>query len=143
MLGGLNPVKWIDDLLPEMLWLGMLNNDHGHRRGVQLAEALATAADRAMAPHTKVFAVASEYSSIASDRWADIIRLISTDSANVGTYGLSRRPTTLSTKWSMDFWRDKRRWPRIWLPARLCGRRISHLSSYAQWSTSGSRSGGS
>jgi hypothetical protein len=38
MLGGLNPVKWIDDLLPEMLWLGMLNNDHGHRRGVQLAD---------------------------------------------------------------------------------------------------------
>jgi hypothetical protein len=80
MLGGLNPVKWIDDLLPEMLWLGMLNNDHGHRRGVQLAEALATAADRALAPHTKVFAVASAYSSIPSDRWADIIRLISTDS---------------------------------------------------------------
>jgi hypothetical protein len=80
MLGGLSPVKWIDDLLPEMLWLGMLNNDHGHRRGVQLAEALATAADRALAPHTKVFAVASAYSSIPSDRWADIIRLISTDS---------------------------------------------------------------
>jgi nicotinic acid phosphoribosyltransferase len=50
MLGRLNPVKWIDTLLPEVLWLGMLNNDHGHRRGIRLAEALATAADRAMAP---------------------------------------------------------------------------------------------
>ena len=37
MLGTLNPVKWIDDLLPEMLWLGMLNNDHGHRRGIRVA----------------------------------------------------------------------------------------------------------
>lgn len=53
MPGRLNPVKWIDALLTEVLWLGMLNNDHGHRRGIQLAEALATAADRAMAPHTK------------------------------------------------------------------------------------------
>ena len=34
MLGRLNPVKWIDALLPEVLWLGMLNNDHGHRRGI-------------------------------------------------------------------------------------------------------------
>jgi hypothetical protein len=80
MLGTLNPVKWIDNLLPEMLWLGMLNNDHGHRRGVQLAEALAKVADQAMAPHTKVFAIASTYSSIPSHRWTDIIRLISTDS---------------------------------------------------------------
>ena len=80
MLGRLNPVKWIDALLPEVLWLGMLNNDHGHRRGIQLAEALATTVDRAMAPHTKVFAIASAYSSIPSERWTEIIRLISTDS---------------------------------------------------------------
>lgn len=80
MLGRLNPVKWIDTLLPEVLWLGMLNNDYGHRRGIPLAEALATAADRAMAPHTKVFAIESAYSSIPSERWGEIIRLVSTDS---------------------------------------------------------------
>lgn len=78
MLGSLNPVKWIDDLLPEMLWLGMLNNDHGHRRGIQVAEELAKAADRATASeHRKAFAMTSAYSSIPSERWPEVIRLIS------------------------------------------------------------------
>lgn len=80
MLGRLNPVKWIDTLLPEVLWLGMLNNDHGHRHGIQLAEALATAADRATAPNTKVFGIASAYSSISSERWSEINQLISAHS---------------------------------------------------------------
>jgi hypothetical protein len=80
MLGSLNPVKWIDALLPEVLWLGMLNNDHGHRRGIQLAEALARPPTEPWPPHTKVFAIASAYSSITSERWTEIIRLISTDS---------------------------------------------------------------
>jgi hypothetical protein len=79
-LGRLNPVTWIDTLLAEVLWLGMLNNDHGHRRGIQLAAALAKAVDRAMAPHTKVFALASAYSSIPCERWTEIIRLVRTDS---------------------------------------------------------------
>ena len=90
MLGTLNPVKWIDDLLPEVLWLGMLNNDHGHRRGIQLAEALAKATDRTMATHTNVFAIASAYSSIPSERWPEIIRLISTDS--IGELQRTLRP---------------------------------------------------
>lgn len=80
MLGNLNPVKWIDALLPEVLWLGMLNNGHGHRRGIQLGEALATAADRAMAPHTNVFAIASASSSIPIERWTEITQLVSADS---------------------------------------------------------------
>jgi hypothetical protein len=35
-LGSLNEVSWVDDLLPELLWLGMLNDRHGLRAGVSL-----------------------------------------------------------------------------------------------------------
>jgi hypothetical protein len=76
MLGQLQYVKWIDDLLPEVLWLGMLNNDHGLRRGVQLAKELSTAADRVMAPHPHIFARTSTYSSIPSEQWPKIVELI-------------------------------------------------------------------
>jgi hypothetical protein len=78
MLGTLNPVKWIDDLLPEMLWLGMLNNDHGHRRGTQVAAELAQAVDRTIASEQrKAFAMTSAYSSIPSEQWPEVIRSIS------------------------------------------------------------------
>jgi hypothetical protein len=82
MLGQLQYVKWIDDLLPEVLWLGMLNNDHGLRRGVQLAKKLSTAADRVMAPHPHVFARTSTYSSIPSEQWPKIVELISPTALN-------------------------------------------------------------
>lgn len=77
MLGPLNSVKWIDDLLPEMLWLGMLNEDHGHREGTRLAKELATAVDHVMRPHGKMFALVSAYSSIPTESWQQIITKLS------------------------------------------------------------------
>ena len=58
MLHRLNPVKWIDTLCPRCCGSNAEQRSR-HRRGIQLAKVEATAADRAMAPHTKVFARAS------------------------------------------------------------------------------------
>ena len=43
-LGQLGEVRWVNDLVPELLWLALLSERHGRERGVDLARRLALAA---------------------------------------------------------------------------------------------------
>jgi hypothetical protein len=35
-LGPLSEVRWVDDVLPELLWLALLNHQHGWKDGADL-----------------------------------------------------------------------------------------------------------
>ena len=36
-LGPLDEVRWVNDLVPELVWLTLLSDRHGRKRGVDLA----------------------------------------------------------------------------------------------------------
>jgi hypothetical protein len=54
-LGNLHEVKWVDVPLPELLWLGLLNHQHGLKRGAELAIEVARAAAAEIKSDTKVW----------------------------------------------------------------------------------------
>lgn len=61
-LGPIGEVRWVNDLVPELLWVGLLNDEHGLKTGADLTLRLAKAAVRVRASETREwFAVASAY----------------------------------------------------------------------------------
>jgi hypothetical protein len=42
--GSLEEVSWVSTIIPEISWLGLIQYQHGHRRGVELITAMARAA---------------------------------------------------------------------------------------------------
>jgi hypothetical protein len=54
-LDALREVKWIDVLLPELLWLALLNHQHGLMRGAELAVAVARVGVTTILPAKKVW----------------------------------------------------------------------------------------
>jgi hypothetical protein len=57
----LTPTGWLDDLLPEMLWIALLNSRFGFKRGAELAVGLAKAAASCTSGAKGAFAFISEY----------------------------------------------------------------------------------
>ena len=45
-IGKFHEVKWVDYILPELLWLGLLNEFHGLKLGAELGLSLANAANK-------------------------------------------------------------------------------------------------
>jgi hypothetical protein len=45
--GSLGEVRWVEDVVPELLWLGLLQDMHGYERAVELGVRLCTEAHRA------------------------------------------------------------------------------------------------
>jgi len=78
-LGAINEVSWVDDLLPELLWLGMLNQRHGLRVGASLGSALPKATDSVLGQHDKWLQLTSQYATVPVESWARIIEVLDPD----------------------------------------------------------------
>jgi hypothetical protein len=79
-LGSINEVSWVDDLLPELLWLGMLNDRHGLREGARLAAALPRTVDAVLeGRHDRWLQLTSQYSGVPVACWERIIEVLDSD----------------------------------------------------------------
>jgi hypothetical protein len=65
---GLMETRYIDNGLPEVIWIGLLTNKYGYRRGIELATELGKIAfaHRGTTKHVN-FALASSYSALAAE----------------------------------------------------------------------------
>jgi len=62
---GFSEILWTDKLVPELLWLGLLNDAHGLQAGADLAISLAKAATKTWKNgHKKLFASTSSFSAL-------------------------------------------------------------------------------
>jgi hypothetical protein len=73
-IGKFETVRWQLPVLPELLWLALLNATHGIRIGAELALAPALAASRII-PH-KWFAPASAYSSLSDPQKMEVLEIL-------------------------------------------------------------------
>lgn len=66
-------VKWLDQILPEILWLGLLNARHGEVRGAELGLAVAKAAEKiAKPPPNTWFGLSTAYSALGVEGAAEL-----------------------------------------------------------------------
>ena len=74
MIGPLQEISWVKTILPELLWIALLQNHHGHRRGVELVTVLARTS-RKFSSSTKlqIFGAISSFMKL-SDTEKDNIR---------------------------------------------------------------------
>jgi hypothetical protein len=74
-LGELSEVAWIDDILPELLWLGILNDAYGLKGGVQLAVSLAKSVRAVVGGYPRI-SLTSIYSDLSTDQWSTCIEAV-------------------------------------------------------------------
>lgn len=69
LLGPMRDVSWVNSMIPELCWLGLLHQRYGHRRAIELATTLARNARLALPsePH-HVFAAASEFNQLSNEQ---------------------------------------------------------------------------
>jgi hypothetical protein len=68
ILGPIGEVSWIKTILPELLWIALIHNLHGHRRAVEIITAFSRSARNVnVKPNfaRKWFAAASDYTSLS------------------------------------------------------------------------------
>lgn len=76
MIGSLQEVSWVRSIIPEILWIGLIQLQHGHRNGVHLITSMARLAREgrrsdADAP-SEIFATASSFLKLSCPEWADL-----------------------------------------------------------------------
>jgi hypothetical protein len=60
-------VSWRDQGLPELLWIGLLNDEYGHSKGTELALAVARACTQVVKqPSPTIFAFTSAYATLST-----------------------------------------------------------------------------
>lgn len=69
----LGETSWLDDLLPELLWIGLMNAKFGKKRGAELCVELASAAAACSSDAPGAFAFISEYSRLQSSEQERVI----------------------------------------------------------------------
>ena len=75
--GSLTEVRWIDCILPELFWLGILNDYYGLRDGTRLALALAQVADKIYFTDKKIlFASTTAYSELTEQQKNEVVNAI-------------------------------------------------------------------
>lgn len=80
-LGPLQEVGWLDYSLPELLWLGILNERCGLEKGADLAVSLAKAAEKAYASENKKWvAPVSFYNILSSEQKNDVLNALNRSS---------------------------------------------------------------
>jgi len=73
MLGPLQEVSWVNTIIPEVSWIGLIQYQHGHRRGVEIITSFArTARSVGSGGSRKTFAAASSYSEVSGPEWAQL-----------------------------------------------------------------------
>jgi len=73
MIGPLQEVSWVNTMIPEVSWIGLIQDQHGHRRGVELITSFArTARSVRTGGSRNIFAATSSYSDISGPEWAQL-----------------------------------------------------------------------
>src|ERR1017187_5533062 len=73
-LGQPSHISWVDTIIPEVIWIGLLHEKFGQQQGIELALDLARAADKAIEQKgASFFAAASEYLKLNVEQKAAII----------------------------------------------------------------------
>ena len=73
MLGSLQEVSWVNTIIPEVSWIGLIQYQHGHRRGVELVTSMArTARSVRSGAKRQIFAAASSYSEVSGPEWVQL-----------------------------------------------------------------------
>lgn len=73
MLGPLQEVSWVNTIIPEVSWIGLIQYQHGHRRGVELVASLARSARSVRsAAARQIFAAASSYLELSALEWGQL-----------------------------------------------------------------------
>ena len=81
-LGPLGEVQWVNDLVPELVWLALLSDRHGRERGVELARLLALAAvDARAGKSASWFALASAYARLSALEQEAVVARLEKDGA--------------------------------------------------------------
>jgi len=73
-LRNVQTIKWQVPILPELLWLALLNSTYGTRTGPELAVALASSASKLV--QQKWFAPASAYDSLLSEQKTELLQVL-------------------------------------------------------------------
>ncbi len=73
MIGPLQEVSWIKTVIPEILWIGLIQTFHGHRKGVDLITSIARSA-RAIWPNaqSRIFGATSAYKELSEKAWEQL-----------------------------------------------------------------------
>lgn len=67
MVGPMKDVSWVKEIFPELLWIGLIQYEHGHRHGIKLVTSFSRLA-REICPEapSKIFAAASSFSQLSA-----------------------------------------------------------------------------
>jgi hypothetical protein len=73
IVGSLGEVSWIKTMIPELLWIALIQRQHGHRRGVELITSF-TRLVRTISklPTPNAFASTSSYASLSVDEGEEL-----------------------------------------------------------------------
>jgi hypothetical protein len=71
MIGALKEISWLKDIIPEIVWIGLIQYEHGHRRGVELITSMARLARNARSncDAPQAFAATSSFSGLSGSEW--------------------------------------------------------------------------
>lgn len=73
MLGVLQEVSWVKTIIPEVCWIGLIQYDYGHQRGVELITSFTRTMRQVRSSSSReIFAATSSYSEIAGAEWAEL-----------------------------------------------------------------------
>lgn len=94
-LGKIGEIRWANDLVPELVWLGMLIDQHGHKVGIDLSRQLAVAAHGACIDKPKEwFARTSAYQKLDKDQRTAIIATLQSG-GSLGSLRQALRPLVM------------------------------------------------
>ena len=79
-LRNLKPVSYINQLLPEILWMGLINDALGYREGIRLFQALAVTAKKIHQSEKQTnFALCSSYLKLSEVERAELLKRLAED----------------------------------------------------------------
>lgn len=74
-LKNFNPVSYINQLLPEILWIGLINDEVGYREGIRLCQTLAVTAHKIHNPKKHInFALCSTYMKLSETERTELFK---------------------------------------------------------------------
>jgi hypothetical protein len=81
-VGPLSEVRWVVDMLPEFIWIGLLQDRFGLQEGIHLAQSLALRASKAMLQKPKPwFAAMSAFKVLTNDESDSLLSALGQDSS--------------------------------------------------------------
>ena len=73
LIGPINDVSWIDIIIPEISWIGLVQRKYGHAVSVQVITSFTRTVRKVMGgTSTPILSAVSEYAVLDDKKWADI-----------------------------------------------------------------------